>query len=67
MRTDGNPGGREKIEPFYPELLDEDGLRSEDASEEIDGLVEGSEQKERDSHWHSFETSKIPFEIQRLR
>jgi len=56
MRTDGNPGGREKIEPFSPELLDEDGVRSEDASEEIDGIVEVSEQKKRSSDWHSFQT-----------
>ena len=56
MRTDGNPGGREKIEPFSPELLDEDGVRSEDASEDIDGIVEVSEQKKRSSDWHSFQT-----------
>jgi hypothetical protein len=55
MTTDGKSSERETSEPYYPELLDEEGVRLADALED-EGVAGRTDQKKKDNRWHSFQT-----------
>jgi hypothetical protein len=55
MTTDGESSERETSEPYYPEPLDEEGVRLADALED-ERVAGGTDQKKKDNRWHSFQT-----------
>jgi hypothetical protein len=55
MTTDGKSSERETLEPFYPELLYEEGVRLADAVED-ERVAEETDQKKSGNRWHSFES-----------
>jgi hypothetical protein len=55
MMTDVKLSEKERVEPFYPELLDGEGVQLADASE-AERVAEGTDQREKDNRWHSFTT-----------
>jgi hypothetical protein len=56
MTTDEKLSARERVEPFYPELLDGEGVRLADALE-AERVGEGTDQRKKDNRWHSFTTT----------
>jgi hypothetical protein len=56
MRTDVKLSERETVEPFHPQLLDEEGVRLADALE-AERFGEGTDQRKKDNRWHSFTTT----------
>lgn len=57
MTARGNPSEKDGIGPFYPEFLDQEGLRLIDTSEEAERTDEGfDKKKKKDNCWHNFKT-----------
>jgi hypothetical protein len=55
MRTNGNSDKTDREYLIYPELLDEDALRLDDAVERADDFDEDSQER-AEKVWHSFQT-----------